>query len=129
MKHCVKRCLCNLIYNLSLFTTSVPYISMLTQTPPSPLHSSFRTKLCDFLPLVSFVLKYICFMFLISLKVKHNLFSMLLLLCDSLPLGPVLLRVHMFYVLIFLKVKHSVFSMSPLSLVCKHTKGNVSGLY
>ena len=69
------------------------------------------------------------FYVLIFLKVKHSVFSMLLILCDFLPFVPVLLRVHMFYVLIFFKVKHSVVSMLLLALVYKHTEGDVSVFY
>ena len=85
----------------------------------------FGQNFVIFCPLSPLFWKYICFMFLIFLKVKHSGFSMLLILCDFLPFVLVL----MFNVLIFFKVKHSVLSMLPLALVYKHTVGDVSVLY
>ena len=42
------------------------------------LHSSIRTKLCDFLPFVPVVLRVHMFYVLIFLKVKHSVFSMVI---------------------------------------------------
>ena len=42
------------------------------------LHSSFRTKLCDFLPFVLVVLRVHMFYVLIFLKAKHSVFSMVI---------------------------------------------------